>query len=91
MHLSVFLGPLRFSSSFPGGLRRLHRFDAGDGRLKLLGDPCVEALAGNACRQINLAIKLENKGGHTAFTIDLFADALSVANRTLSRAVSLFP
>jgi hypothetical protein len=37
MHLSVVLGPLRFSSSFPGGLRRLHRFDAGDGRLKLLG------------------------------------------------------
>ena len=59
----MFLGPLRLPLSFPRGLRRLHRLDAGDGCLKLVGDPGIEALAGNACRQIDLAMKLRRNAG----------------------------
>ena len=60
---SVFLGALRLPLSFPRGLRRLDRFDAGDGCVKLLGDPGIEALAGNACRQIDLAMELRRNAG----------------------------
>jgi hypothetical protein len=61
---SVFLSASRLPLSFPRGLRRLHRLDAGDGWLKLLGHPGIEALAGNARRQIDLAVKLRRIAGN---------------------------
>jgi hypothetical protein len=59
----VLLCLLGLPISFVGGLRRLDRLYAGDSCLKLLDDPDIEALAGNACRQIDLAIKLRRNAG----------------------------
>jgi hypothetical protein len=30
----------------------------GDGRLKLFGNPCVQALAGETCRHVDLSVKI---------------------------------
>ncbi len=58
--LCLFRPPL----SFPCGLRRLDGLDAGYGCLKLLDDPGIEAFAGNACRQIDLTMKLGRNPRH---------------------------
>ena len=59
----MLLGPLRFPLAFHCALRRLHRLDVGDGNLKLFNDPGIEAFAGNACREIDLAMKLRRNAG----------------------------
>ena len=54
----------RLPFPFPRGLGRLDRSDASDGSLKLFHDPGIEAFAGNACRQTDLAMKLRRNARH---------------------------
>ncbi|MCY2944144.1 MAG: hypothetical protein NT142_06360 [Planctomycetota bacterium] len=55
---------LRFPLHFPRGLGGLDRSNASDGSLKLFSDSGIEAFSGNACRQIDLAMKLRRNARH---------------------------
>ena len=55
---------IRLRFPFPRGSCCLNRSDASDSSLKLFNDPGIEAFAGNACRQIDLAMKLRRNARH---------------------------